>query len=89
MTKEDILSSKPHVLYPDNKNNSKDYAEEVVLEAMDEYAKQQAIEFDIWKLKNHWIWDASILKYFKWENDNKHETKLSHNEIYARFIEQK
>lgn len=55
--------------------------------AMDVYAQQQAIAFDIWKLKNHWLWNSSICKYFKWEADNKHETNLSHEELYLQFIE--
>jgi len=60
-----------------------------IFKAMDEYAKQQAIAFDIWKLKNHWVWDNTKLVYFKWEGNNMHETRLSHEEIYNKFIEHK
>ena len=56
--------------------------------AMDEYAKQQAIAFDKWKLENYWLWDTSVLKYFKWDNDNKRQIRFSHEEIYNQFIEQ-
>lgn len=52
-----------------------------------EYAKQQAIAFDIWKIKNHWLWDGSTCRYFKCEE--KHQaTYLTHEEIYSQFIEQ-
>lgn len=84
MTREEILSNKRDACYA----ISMPFGYGSIYEAMDEYAKQQAIEFDIWKIKNHWLWDASALKYFKWEDDNKHETKLSHEDIYTRFMEQ-
>lgn len=84
MTKEAVLA--PYIRMTDAATHWV-YAEDAIV-AMDEYAKQQAIAFDIWKIRNHWLWDNSVCRYFKWEGDNTHETRLSHEEIYSRFIEQ-
>lgn len=60
-----------------------------LIENQPEFAKQKAIAFDKWKLANYWLWDTSILKYFKWDNDyNKRQIRFSHEEIYDQFIEQ-
>jgi hypothetical protein len=97
MTKEDLESKFEDCFDANTRSSEGGYGPDVtdrlgMWRAFDsivaEFAKQQAIAFDIWKLKNHWLWDSSICKYFKWEADNTHATRLNHEELHSQFIEQ-
>lgn len=82
-TKETIIDEE----FSDNMvNEITGYKLQFVKDAMDEFARQQAIEFDIWKIKNHWTWHTSLMVYFKWEGENTHETRYSIEELYSQFL---
>lgn len=86
MTKEEIY--KKHHTYAEfdlvpNKESA--------LEAMNEYAKQQAIAFDIWKFENGWSKGYGINLYIKASHGVRGEWKydqISFDELYTQFIEQ-
>lgn len=56
-------------------------------EAMDEYAKQQAIAFDIYKRENHYILEHARNQYMKFGAAYVHEPRLSPDQLYAQFLE--
>lgn len=56
------------------------------LAAMDIWGYQQAIAFDKWKLRNHWLWNNVRMVYFKFDDEG--EKQFTIEELYAQFIEQ-
>lgn len=58
--------------------------------AMDEYAKQQAIEYDFWKRQNGYTIDASGEWYIKLivEGDSARTESILVDKVYSQFIEQ-
>jgi hypothetical protein len=92
MTKEEILKAavaRFNGVDVSNIHFGNTKSEEAVLSAMDEYTKQQAIAFDIWKRENGYLIDPSGEHYLKIVIDG----DFAHNEIvlvdktYDQFIE--
>lgn len=61
--------------------------EDFVIEAMDEWAKQQILAFDIYKRDNHYIFEYAGQKYMKFGAAYVHERRLSLDELYSQFID--
>ena len=74
MTKEEILADKcwsmeyPHYLQQSD-----------VYEAMDEYSREVAIDFDEWKFKNNWLQNKGN-SY--WYNAKTHQTQLTSGQLF-------
>jgi hypothetical protein len=83
MTKEEVLLKRKAA------DDAGVYSDDEIYKAMDEYAKQQAIDFDIWKRENGYLIDPSGEHYLKIVIDG----DFAHNEIvlvdnaYDEFIE--
>lgn len=64
---------------------SKDFC----LKAMDEYAKQQTIAFDVWKRENKWFsFENNGYWYQIFEVGTSRSHKLTTEQLYNQFIEQ-
>ena len=53
------------------------------LECMDEYAKEQVIEFQKWTNLNGWFWSPN-----RWLNYHGDPTPMSTEELYTLFLNQ-
>jgi hypothetical protein len=60
-----------------------------IYKAMDEYAKQQAIAFDVWKRQNGYLIDPEGMVYLKLiiEGNNARNEPVSSDTVYNQFIE--
>ena len=87
MTKQEILDAEIEKI--------KDYwpvfelseHEDAVLKAMDEYAKQECIGFDMWQMKNYWQYNVVEGFYFRW--DIKIEERATPEQLYDKFLKSK
>lgn len=82
MTKEEIIRQyEPH---PNKAEVS------VIGKMMDEYAKQQAIAFDVWKRVNLYTLDYPNNRYIKMTiyGDKASTEMVAVDDVYAQFIEQ-
>lgn len=62
---------------------------ELVYKAMDEYAKQQTIAFDVWKRENKWFsFENNGYWYQIFEVGTSRSHKLTTEQLYNQFIEQ-
>lgn len=82
MSKEEVL-----------KNNRRGFDRsdhKSILAAMDEYAKQQAIAFDVWKRENCYTIDPSGEWYIKLiiEGDSARTETVLVDDVYSRFIDE-
>ena len=97
MTKEEILInmgivyiSTRNILYMSECVPSEGVTD--VLKAMDEYAKQQAIAFDVWKRENCITYDYENKAYSKLifldvDHTKVRTEQLSINDTYSQFID--
>lgn len=94
-TKEEIFNKKHHSFWDDNGNFNECLLRGDSFDAMDEYAKQQAIAFDKWKHENRWFSFENGYWHYTFEQGtsisdktyNKHYRKTP-DELYSQFIEQ-
>lgn len=83
MTKEEILEDKNGFFYLEDTV----YHEDGVKEAMDEFAKQEAIAFGIWINENGYRIHDRIFN--TWENDNDIEVEFTTEQLYTLFLQSK
>lgn len=89
MTKENILSKYP--CGTNDYNNDREYDEDTVVLMLDEWAKQQALAFDIWKRENLYTIDyPNTNQYIKMviTGDIATTQVVPVDEVYNQFIEQ-
>lgn len=86
MTKEEILKNELGLLPYKNTMIGSSIGNCILL-AMDEYAKQQTIAFDHWKLNNSWVPGYQYGSYIRHTLSNDLE-ESSFNDLYNLFIEQ-
>jgi hypothetical protein len=89
MTKEEIFNKNHHSFWDDNGNFHECLLRGDAFDAMSEYAKQQAIEFDIWKRQNGYLIDPGGEVYLKLivEGDKARNEPVSADAVYNQFIE--
>ena len=56
-----------------------------VFNAMDEYAKEVAIGFDMWKMDGYWQYNKVEGFYFKW--DSKIEERATPDQLFNQYIQ--
>lgn len=66
-----------------NLSNSNGTRMDIVYAAMSEYAKQRAVEFEKWRVRNFWKWDILDGTYSKLGSPNK---RLTTSELYDLFL---
>jgi hypothetical protein len=81
-SKEQIIE---HSLY--HKHPEAEYiTESIAEELMDEFAKQEAVEFAEWRIKNNWSYVIEGLQQeIKWTKGS-HSPHLSTTELYQLFL---
>jgi hypothetical protein len=93
MTKEEILDNQVDRGCSGVTRTAQDrygrFDKRIILSSMDEYAKQQAIEFDVWKRNNCYTIDACGDAYIKLavEGDSAITYPVPANAVYRQFIE--
>lgn len=89
-TKEDILDEhlkRGKVMYRKDEYIDDYGVHDFIYEALDEWAKQQILAFDIYKRDNHFIFEYAGQKYMRFGAAYVHERRLSLDELYAQFID--
>jgi hypothetical protein len=86
-TKKGILESCIETKKNSGAEYSKDSVQDAVMEAMDEFAAQQAIAFLEYKQEQGYILEHARNEYMKFGAAYMHEPRLSPEQLYAQFIE--
>jgi hypothetical protein len=86
MTKEEILEKRRHIIG----NQLMPILSDTIYNMMDEYAKQQAIAYDIWKRVNGYTLHYPNYEYVKLiiTGDKAVTSLVPIDEVYAQFVEQ-
>lgn len=89
MTKDDIIRGKIGLIPFVDKIANTEFGEGLH-RAMDEFAKQQAIAFDVWKRMNLYTLDYPNSRYIKLivSGDKARTEMVPVDDVYAQFIEQ-